>query len=66
MEILFLAIGLVIGGFAAFLISKYKYKSEKGLSIEDAEILNKQLAEQRDEKIKAESMNGMLETKSGL
>jgi DNA recombination protein RmuC len=60
MEILFLAIGLIIGGLAAFLISKYKYKSEKGLSIEDTEILNKQLAEQRDEKIKAESMNGML------
>jgi len=60
MEILFLAIGLIIGGFAAFFIFKYKFKSEKGLSIEDAEILNKQLAEQRDEKIKAESLNGIL------
>jgi DNA recombination protein RmuC len=60
MEILFLAIGLIIGGIAAFLISKYKYKSEKGLSNEDAANLNKQLAEQRDEKIKAESLNGIL------
>ncbi len=60
MEIIFLAIGLIIGAIAAFLISKYKFNSEKGLSREETETLNKQLAEQRDEKIRAESQNGIM------
>jgi DNA recombination protein RmuC len=44
MDIIFLIIGLLIGGITSFLIAKYKFSSEKGVSPEEINRLNTEVS----------------------
>ena len=60
MDIIYLVIGILTGTIAAFLIAKYKFDSEKGLSKDEAETLNKEINSLREDKTKAIERNFIL------
>jgi DNA recombination protein RmuC len=61
MEIVLLIIGLSVGFISAWLISKYKFLGQKGISNKEAENFNNQIIELRTEKGKIEERNSILE-----
>jgi DNA recombination protein RmuC len=60
MDIIFLIIGLLIGGIAAFFIAKYKFSSEKGVSPDEINNLNSQVSDLKTGLGKAEERNLLL------
>ena len=56
MEIVLLIIGLIVGSLSAWLIAKYKFKSQMGLSKEEAEETEKRINELKAELGKYEEL----------
>lgn len=62
MELLYLAIGLVIGAASAWLIRKYRFELQKGIAPEEVEKLTVQINTLQTEKAKAEERNSNIES----